>query len=140
MTRLVLFELFELFVTSLLLFEHNKKLLVSWQFSGPYGVTKYGSGWRKDVVNQCLECGWWTEHYRGDKVEGLLTVNNLVHFGLIKVCENNIKKKKIVHFMIFFPHWSVKFFYPETLMSFNIKINKYIYIYFIYFLKRKIKQ
>ena len=33
----------------------KKKLLVSWQFSGPYGVTKYGSGWRKDVVNQCLE-------------------------------------------------------------------------------------
>ena len=33
----------------------TKKLLFSWQFSGPYGVTKYGSGWRKDVVNQCLE-------------------------------------------------------------------------------------
>ena len=33
----------------------NKKLLVSWQFSGTYGVTKYGSGWRKDVINQCLE-------------------------------------------------------------------------------------
>ena len=51
MTRLVLFELF---ATNLLLFEHppppkkkqkqKKKLLVSWQFSGPYGVTKYGSG------------------------------------------------------------------------------------------------
>ena len=53
MTRLVLFELF---VTNVLLFEHNnKKLLVSWQFSGTYGVTKYGSGWRKDVVNQRLE-------------------------------------------------------------------------------------
>ena len=35
----------------------NEKLLVSWQFCGPYGVTKYGygSGWRKDVVNQYLE-------------------------------------------------------------------------------------
>ena len=31
-------------------------MLVSWQFSGPYGVTIYGSGWRKVVVNQCLEC------------------------------------------------------------------------------------
>ena len=31
------------------------KLLGSWQFSGPFGVTKYGSGWRKDVVNRCLE-------------------------------------------------------------------------------------
>ena len=46
MTRLVLFELF---VTNLLLFEHQKKnqkkMLVSRQFSGPrYGVTKYGSG------------------------------------------------------------------------------------------------
>ena len=50
MTRLVLFELF---VTNLLLFEHQQKnLLVSWQFSGPYDVTKYGSGWRKDVVMQ----------------------------------------------------------------------------------------
>ena len=56
MTRLVLFELF---VTNLLLFEHQhtQKLLISWQFSGPYGVTKYGSGWRKDVVNQRLEFG-----------------------------------------------------------------------------------
>ena len=45
MTRLVLFELF---VT-------NLRLFVSWQFSGPYGVTKYGSGWRKVVVNQSLE-------------------------------------------------------------------------------------
>ena len=33
----------------------NEKLLVCWQFSGTYDVTKYGSGWRKDVVNQCLE-------------------------------------------------------------------------------------
>ena len=33
----------------------TKKMLVSWQYSGPYGLTKYGSGWRKDVVNQCLE-------------------------------------------------------------------------------------
>ena len=33
-----------------------KHLLVSRQFSGPFGVTKYGSGWRNDVVNQCLEC------------------------------------------------------------------------------------
>ena len=53
MTRLVLFELF---VTNLLQFEHQQ-LLVSWQISGPYGITKYGSGWRKDVVNQCLEFG-----------------------------------------------------------------------------------
>ena len=35
----------------------TKKLLVSWQFSGLYGVTKYGSGWRKDVVNQCWSLG-----------------------------------------------------------------------------------
>ena len=56
MTRL---GLSELFVTNLLLFEHHqkKKVLVSWQFSGPYGVTKYGSGWRKDVVNRCSESG-----------------------------------------------------------------------------------
>ena len=54
MTRLVLSELF---VINLLLFEHHQqqKMLVSWQFSGPYGVTKYGSSWRKAVVNQCLE-------------------------------------------------------------------------------------
>ena len=51
MTRLVLFELF---VTNEKL-STNEKLLVNWQFSGPYGVTKYGSGWRKDVVNQCVE-------------------------------------------------------------------------------------
>ena len=68
MTRLVLFELF---LTNYCLCT-NKKLLVSWQFPGPCGVTKYGSGWRKDVVNQCLEFvsnatakgRWtWTEVY-----------------------------------------------------------------------------
>ena len=37
MTRLVLFELF---VTNVLLFEQQRKT----EFSGPYGVTKYGSG------------------------------------------------------------------------------------------------
>ena len=52
MTSLVSFELF---ITNYYCLSTNKKLLVSWQFSGPYGVTKYGSGWRKDVVNQCLE-------------------------------------------------------------------------------------
>ena len=28
---------------------------VSWQFFETYGIISYGSGWRKDVVNQCLE-------------------------------------------------------------------------------------
>ena len=51
MTLLVLFEFF---VTNLPL-STNEKLLVSWQFSGIYDVTKYGSGRRKDAVNQCLE-------------------------------------------------------------------------------------
>ena len=49
------------------------------EISGPYGVTKYVSGWRKDVVNQCLEfdsehrvpapssklCQIWLRHWRG---------------------------------------------------------------------------
>ena len=72
MTCLVLSELF---VTNLLLFEHQqkKKLLVSWQFSGPYGVTKYGSGWRKDVVNQCLEFDQYQNLSEGaDRVDGQL--------------------------------------------------------------------
>ena len=51
MTRLVLFKFF---VTNLLLFEYQRKparqLTVFWTLD----VTKYGSGWRKDV-NQCLE-------------------------------------------------------------------------------------
>ena len=40
----------------MLLFEHpqQQKLLISWQFSWPYGVIKCSSGWKKDVVNQCL--------------------------------------------------------------------------------------
>ena len=43
-------------VTNLLLFEHQRKLLVSWQLSKTYGVNNYCSGWSgKDVVNQCLE-------------------------------------------------------------------------------------
>ena len=52
MTCLVLSELFWQIYYCL---STNKKLLISWQFSGPYGITKHGSGWRKDVVNQCLE-------------------------------------------------------------------------------------
>ena len=34
-----------------------EKLFVSWQFLETYGVINYGSGWRKDVVNQRLEFG-----------------------------------------------------------------------------------
>ena len=46
---------YEFFVTNYYSVSTNKKLLVSWPFSGTYGVTKYGNGWRKDVVNQSLE-------------------------------------------------------------------------------------
>ena len=35
----------------------NQKLSVSWQFFDTYGVINYGRGWRRDVVNQCLELG-----------------------------------------------------------------------------------
>ena len=35
-------------------FEHQRKN-VGWQVSETCGVTNYGSGWRKDVVNRCLE-------------------------------------------------------------------------------------
>ena len=55
MTRLVLFQLFV--KKTYYCLSTNKKLLVSLQFSGPYAVTKYGSGCRKDVINQCLEFG-----------------------------------------------------------------------------------
>ena len=61
MTRLVLFESF---VTNLLLFEHQQKTVPYLQFSGPCGVTKYGSGRRKDVVNRCLEFACSAEHNR----------------------------------------------------------------------------
>ena len=40
----------------MLLFEHHWKT-VSRQFSKTCGIISYGSGWRKDVVNQCLEFG-----------------------------------------------------------------------------------
>ena len=59
MTRLVLFDFFCNKLTTV--WAPTKKLLISWQFSGPYGVTKYDSGWRKDVVNQCLEFGRYHE-------------------------------------------------------------------------------
>ena len=35
----------------------NKILLIIWQFSGTCGITRYHNGWRKDVINQCLEFG-----------------------------------------------------------------------------------
>ena len=31
-----------------------KKLFVSWQFFKTYGVINYGSGWKKDGINQYL--------------------------------------------------------------------------------------
>ena len=44
--------LFHLSVTNLLPFEHHakEKLSVRTQFSETYGITSYGSGWRKDVT------------------------------------------------------------------------------------------
>ena len=35
-----------------------EKLFVSWEFSETCGVINYGSGWRKNVVNKCLEFGY----------------------------------------------------------------------------------
>ena len=37
----------------------NEKLSVSCQFFQTCGIINYGSGWREDVVNQCLELVWW---------------------------------------------------------------------------------
>ena len=42
--------------TNLLLIEHQQKS-VSCQFWETYSIASYGSGWRKDVVNECLEFG-----------------------------------------------------------------------------------
>ena len=36
----------------------NEKLSVSCQFFQTCGVINYGSGWRKDAVNRCLELVW----------------------------------------------------------------------------------
>ena len=38
-------------------FEHQRKTVCWLTVSETYGVINYGSGWRKDVVNQCLEFG-----------------------------------------------------------------------------------
>ena len=61
-------------------------MLVSWQFSGPYGVIKYGSGWRKDVVNQCLEFGWkrdklFTPSQPRAKLEANTNMNKQIIYG-----------------------------------------------------------
>ena len=53
----------------------TKKLLISWQFSGPYGVTKYGSGWRKYVVNQYLEFAATCHHLNPSPASQTLTHN-----------------------------------------------------------------
>ena len=51
-------DLLELSVTNILPFEHDqKKLFVSREFFETHSVINYGSGWRKDVVNPCLEFG-----------------------------------------------------------------------------------
>ena len=51
-------DLLELSVTNILPFEHHqKKLFVSREFLETHSVINYGSGWRKDVVNPCLEFG-----------------------------------------------------------------------------------
>ena len=38
-----------------------EKLSVKWLLLETYDVISYGSGWRKDVVNQCLEFGFWRD-------------------------------------------------------------------------------
>ena len=62
----------------------NKKLLVSWQFSGTYGVTKYSSGWRKDVIKlTSLEFGVRRELQRKGNNPISRNVHHLVRlFGL----------------------------------------------------------
>ena len=55
-------DIMELSVTNIFLFEHQRKTVTcSGQFSKTYGVTNCGSGWRKDVVNLCLEYGTGSE-------------------------------------------------------------------------------
>ena len=39
---------------------------VSWQFSGTYGTTSYGNGWRKYVVNQCQESAGKLFNHKSD--------------------------------------------------------------------------
>ena len=41
----------------------NEKLSVSWQFSETCGVISYSNGWRKGVVNQCLELALFHNYY-----------------------------------------------------------------------------
>ena len=36
-------------------YQGGKKKTADRRVSEAYGVTNYGSGWKKDVVNQCLE-------------------------------------------------------------------------------------
>ena len=96
MTRLVLFELF---VTNLLL-STNEKLLVSWQFSGAYDVTKYGSGWRKDVVNQCLEFAmpsvgrWWLSSTWGSFAPCVLMHITIAALPLARLCRFSISLQR----------------------------------------------
>ena len=42
----------------------NEKLSGSWQFFEAFDVIDCGSGWRKDVVNQCLEFGLAASRYK----------------------------------------------------------------------------
>ena len=75
MTCLVLFELLQTYYC----FSTNKKLLISWQFSGPYGVSKYSSGWRKDVINQCFTAWSWVMHTHENTLLAVLILLSLTY-------------------------------------------------------------
>ena len=65
-----------------------EKLFVSWQFFETYGVIRYGSGWRQDVVSQGLEfCSPVSAEPRSESACGehwLATVNNSTLCGRLQ--------------------------------------------------------
>ena len=72
-----------------------ENLPAHWKSMKTYGVTSYGSGWRKDVINQCLEF-----------VTSLLCVFSASLFLSEYVCStdqtcNNLDALRIVRYKIF---------------------------------------
>ena len=102
----------------------SETLPASWQFSRTCGIISYGSGWRKDAVNQCLEFGLQCHHrgtlYKHTTYHLPFLFYLFLSFWLLFLLKMHISEccmcssEKLVQtvFQIYFLHWFWIIFCP----------------------------
>ena len=68
-------------------YQQQQQKSISWQFFKTYGVISYGSSWRKDVVNQCLEFeGAYTSSMKSEEHLAPLVMPGFCPFCILIMC------------------------------------------------------